>query len=72
MSQVRDLRWQSGRNPERPIKHLDEDGRITRTISLQGVYRLTGASACILEETLDRTLQSGGLGSDTKDSVHSH
>jgi hypothetical protein len=51
---VRDLRWQSGRRPERPIKHLDAEGRITSTISLQGVYRLTAPSASILEEALNR------------------
>ena len=55
-SSVQDLRWQSGRRPERPIKHLDGDGRITRTISLQGIYRLTAGSASILEEALDRVL----------------
>jgi hypothetical protein len=53
---VRDLRWQSGRRPERPIKHLDADGRITSTISLQGIYRLTAPSASILGETLQRVL----------------
>ena len=49
---VRDLRWQSGRRPERPIKHLDGDGRITSTISLQGVYRLAPPSVSILEKAL--------------------
>ncbi len=56
VSSVRDLRWQSGRQPERPIKHLDADGRIMRTISLQGVYRLTAQSASVLGEALDRGL----------------
>jgi hypothetical protein len=51
-ARIRDLRWQSGRRPERPIKHLDAEGRITSTISLQGVYRLTAASAAMLAETL--------------------
>jgi hypothetical protein len=54
--QVRDLRWQSGRQPERPIKHLDADGTITSTISLQGVYRLTTPSTAILGATLARAL----------------
>jgi hypothetical protein len=49
---VAELRWQSERRPERPIKHLDADGRITSTISLQGIYRLTPPSASILGETL--------------------
>jgi hypothetical protein len=53
---VQDLRWQSGRRPERPIKHVDAEGRITSTISIQGVYRLTAHSAAILEATLDRAL----------------
>ena len=57
------LRWQSGRSAERPIKHLDEHGLITRTISLQGVYRLTPPSASILEQTLLRAL---GGGSDSQ------
>ncbi len=50
---VRELRWQAGRRPERPIKHLDADGRITRTVSIQGVYRLTPASASILDHALE-------------------
>jgi hypothetical protein len=36
------LRWQSGRRAERPIRHLGPDGRIERSISLQGIYRLLG------------------------------
>ena len=45
---VKALRWQSGRRPERPIKHLSPDGRIERSISLQGIYRLTEESADLL------------------------
>lgn len=43
------LRWQSGRAPERRIKHLTTDGRIERSISLQGIYRLTPDSAARLQ-----------------------
>lgn len=45
---VKALRWQSGRRPERPIKHVSPEGRIERSISLQGIYRLTEASADLL------------------------
>jgi hypothetical protein len=45
---VKALRWQSGRRPERPIKHLSPEGRIERSISLQGIYRLTEDSASLL------------------------
>jgi hypothetical protein len=38
---VKALQWQPRRKPARPIKHLSADGRIERSISLQGVYRLT-------------------------------
>ena len=47
------LRWQSGKRPERPIKHLAADGRIERSVSLQGIYRLTAASAEQLRRLLD-------------------
>jgi hypothetical protein len=46
------LRWQSGRRPARPIKHLDPDGLITSTLSLQGVYCLANGSAAILDAAL--------------------
>jgi hypothetical protein len=45
---VKALRWQCGRRPERPIKHLSPEGRIERSISLQGIYRLTEDSADLL------------------------
>lgn len=46
------MRWQSGRRPERGIKHLSGEGRIERSISLQGIYRLTSASAEALKSLL--------------------
>jgi hypothetical protein len=49
-SVVRELRWQQGRRPERAIKHLDADGYITSSITLQGgVYRLTPEATTLLE-----------------------
>ena len=45
---VPDLRWQSGRRPERAIRHLAADGRIERSLTLQGIYRLTPESEAAL------------------------
>lgn len=42
------LRWQSGRRPERAIRHLAADGRIERALTLQGIYRLTPESEAAL------------------------
>jgi hypothetical protein len=42
------LRWQSGRGPERPIRHLAADGSIERSLTLQGIYRLTPESEAAL------------------------
>jgi hypothetical protein len=42
------LRWQSGRRPERAIRHLASDGRIERSLTLQGIYRLTPESEAAL------------------------
>jgi hypothetical protein len=51
---VRQLRWQQGRRPERGVKHLDDAGGITRSISLQGgVYRLTPEAASQLAAVVD-------------------
>ena len=46
------LRWQSGQRPERPVKHLSADGRVERSISLQGIYRLTPASAEVVRSLI--------------------
>ncbi len=51
-SLVTSLRWQSGRQPERAIRHLGDDGGIERSISLQGIHRLTPASAEALHSLL--------------------
>lgn len=42
------LRWQSGRRPERAIRHLTPEGRIQRSLTLQGIYRLTPESEATL------------------------
>jgi hypothetical protein len=42
------LRWQSGRRPVRAIRHLDPDGRIERSVTMQGIYRLTPDSEAAL------------------------
>ena len=48
------LRWRSPRRPERAIKHLSADGRIERTVSLQGIYRLTTAGGALLGALTDQ------------------
>ena len=53
LERVPDLRWQSGRRPERPIRHLDATGRIRATISIHGVYAITDATAAILDQVLE-------------------
>jgi hypothetical protein len=50
--QVGALRYTSRRG-ERPIKHVDETGRVRSTVSLQGVCRLADASAEILARVVD-------------------
>ena len=53
-SVVQRLRWQQGRGAERGIKHLDEAGLITRSLSLQGgVFRLTPATAGLLDAVIE-------------------
>ncbi len=37
----------------RPVKHVSEDGRLTRPDSVQGIYRLAEASAADLDAVLD-------------------
>jgi len=49
---VKALRWQPRRKPARPIKHLAPDGRIERSISLQGIYRLAPDSADLLQSLI--------------------
>ena len=48
LAMVPHLRWQSGRRPERSLRHLSQDGRIERSLTLQGIYRLTPASEAAL------------------------
>jgi hypothetical protein len=52
---VRDLRFTSRRG-ERPIKHVSPEGRITAIASLQGVYRLSDASAQQLAAVVGQAL----------------
>lgn len=54
---VEALRWQPQRKPARPIKHLSADGRIERSISLQGIYRLAPDSADLLRSLSLRSAQ---------------
>ena len=55
---VKTLRWQARRKPARPIKHLSADGRIERSISLQGIYRLAPGSADLLRTSILESSQS--------------
>ncbi len=45
---VPQLRWQTGRSPERGIRHLADDGTIERAVSLHGIYRPTKNSEAAL------------------------
>jgi hypothetical protein len=45
------LTYRPRRGP-RPIRHVSEDGRLVRAISVQGVYRLAEASATDLDAVL--------------------
>jgi hypothetical protein len=55
---VKTLRWQPSRKPARPIKHLSAAGRIERSISLQGIYRLAPDSADLLRTLILQSSQS--------------
>lgn len=44
------LTWRNARGKTRTLKHVTEDGRLERSISLQGFYRLTPESAAELHD----------------------
>lgn len=50
--EVARLRYVSRRG-ERPIKHVNPDGRVTSVVSLQGIYRLAPASAAVLASLVE-------------------
>jgi hypothetical protein len=45
------LTYRPRRGP-RPVKHVSQDGRLTRSLSIQGIYRLTEASATDIDAVL--------------------
>ncbi|QKW32851.1 hypothetical protein HUT06_01375 [Actinomadura sp. NAK00032] len=44
------LTWRNARGKTRTLKYVTEDGRLERSVSLQGFYRLTPESAAELHE----------------------
>ncbi|MGI5324865.1 hypothetical protein [Actinomadura nitritigenes] len=49
------LTWRNARGKTRTLKHVTEDGRLERSVSLQGFYRLTTGSAAELHGLVSAT-----------------